>query len=1017
MKLKEINSNGVERYKYTWKIFYAVMMLFCLPSIGLAQTRVITGLVFDENSNEPLIGASVSVQGTSNGVITGMDGTFSLKAQSQDVIQVSYVGYRTVKKTVGNNSHLRIGLAEDVNKLDEVVTIGYSAQKKINLTGAVATVDIEQLEGKPVFSVTEALQGTTPGLIITQPTSKPGSTLNVNIRGLNTLNDNNPLVLIDGVEGDMHLLNTSDIEQISILKDASASIYGSRGANGVILITTKKGAPKKSSINYEFRYGWNTPTGLPDLADSWVYAELRNEALINSGLAPEFTADQIAAFKNGTAPNCKWIDHIYKNNAPMQTHSISLTGGENKTTYYLSAAYGNQESLFVNNDNFGAKRFNVRLNLSHEFNKRLKFSVNTFYNRRETRSTAYWEEWIIEQSVRTPPIYEIKIGDEIQYPQSYAHNPLGRLEKGGYNLSSYDEVGGVINGEWNIFDKLTLKASAGTNINNTRSHTNRHAIIEESSTDISWQMCESAGRTYRLTTNVFLDYQRQFGKHSFDVMAGFAYEGNHDSSIYTDRGADGTKIPEAGYDVLGGEVVGSETLRMTNSGGAGDDALYSVVGRATYNYDDRYLVDFNIRNDHSSKFKKGRRSGVFPSLLLGWRMSEEKFYQDSQLSSILPSAKLRASIGMLGNDRIGRYSYQSVISTSPSGYMFGDRPVMTLGYGTANEMLKWEITRMINVGVDLGFLDNRLNVTFDYFFNRTKDILLQLPTPTTYGGGDPNQNAGIVSTKGWELNVNYRFNTGEVHHKLAANVSDSRNKVVSLRGEEKISNINILREGSPIWAYYAYKADGLFQNEEEIFESATPSFNVKPGDIKFVDKNGDGSITPENDKFVLGTRDPRYTFGFNYNVEWKGLDFAIFLQGVAKRTAWLRGEAVEAFHNNNTGPVLNRHIDRWTPTNPNASYPRLTATIAEAANNYQNSTFWLQNAAYLRVKNIQLGYTFPHHIVKKFFAQHLRVFASVQNPFTFSKMLDTGWDPEFGEGSGRTYPVTKTFAIGVDLKF
>jgi TonB-linked SusC/RagA family outer membrane protein len=932
-----------------------------------------------------------------------------------DVLLISFIGYASQEISVGTKRNILVRLKEKLTALDEIVVVGYGSQKKINLTGAVGTVDLRDIEGKPSVNIVEALQGTIPGLIITQSTSKPGNRPGVNIRGLNTLNDNNPLIIIDGIQGDIQNINQSDIEQISVLKDASAAIYGSRASNGVILITTKQGSSQKNEVRYESQFGWQQATELPAIINPWEYAELRNEALINSGRAPEFTADQIANYRYGDGSNTKWIEAIYKPTAPMQSHSISMNGGNSATTYLLSAGYLDQKSLF-RGDNFGLKRYNFRLNIAHQLSERFKFSATTYFTRNENRTTSYWEEWIIEQATRTPSIYNMKEGNEYMYPAGTSANPLARLEKGGYSLSTQDDINGTIRGEFKIINGLTLVGMGGVRITGNRTHENRIAIAEKTSNDLSNFMSESYGRTNDITVNVLLNYEKSFGKHSIAAFGGYAYEGNSINSFYTDRSAPEKDVPYNGDDVFGDSVLGDAVFRIPNSGGASNWALYSAIGRISYNFGDRYLLDFNIRNDISSKFAKGNRSGVFPSLSAAWRVSQENFY--GSFTKYVPSLKLRTSWGLLGNNRIDNYQYLSRITVN-QGYTFGGLPASTAWYSAANEYIGWETTRMLNFGLDAGLLNNKLNVSFDYFNNMTYDILMNLPVPGTYGGGAPIQNAGKVKTQGWEFNLSYNFGTGQVNHYIHGNISDSWNKVISLKGTESVSGHDpqyILREGYPIWAYYAYRSDGFFQNQDEVNKGPQTSQGAKPGDIRYIDKNGDNAVTPDKDYFILGTRDPRYTFGFSYGFDWKGLDFSMFWQGVGKRNAWLRGEAVEAFHNGNTGPVFEFHKDRWTPENGNATYPRLTVG-SESANNALPSDFWIWNAAYLRLKNVQLGYTLPSNLTRKFFVKNLRVYTSLQNAFTFSKMKGTGWDPEYNEGTGRIFPVSRIYSMGLDIKF
>ena len=607
-----------------------------------------------------------------------------------------------------------------------------------------------------------------------------------------------------------------------------------------------------------------------------------------------------------------------------------------------------------------------------------------------------------------PPIYPIKNEDgSYNYPAGSNSNGLQRLEEGGYRQNVNDELLGTIQAEWEVYKGLKLIGSAGGRVWNNNLHENRKAF--EGTGDSENKLTEQFYRSKNITTNLMVTYNTKIGKHSIGGLLGYAYEGFSEKQFSTSRLTEDSK-----YDIFVGDLSGD---KVSNGGSASDWAIYSGFARATYNYDEKYLLEFNIRNDYSSYFAKGNRSGVFPSFSAGWRISEEKFW--SVLKPYVPSLKIRGSWGLVGNNRIGAYQYMQTVSVT-NGISFGDKLAQTATFASTNPDLKWETTRMANIGFELGLLNNDLNITFDCFNNRTKDILVNLPVPGLFGNGAPIQNAGKVETRGWELSVSYRLKTGPVVHNFAGNISDSFNEVIDTRGTEIIGGSDvqtIIKEGYPLYSYYAYRSDGFFQNEEECqkgphLEGITP----KPGDIRYLDKNGDGVIKPDDDRFIVGNDFPRYTFGFTYGLEYKGFDFSMMWQGVGKRNKWMRGESVEAFHNNNEGPVMDFHQDRRTPNNPDATYPRLTMG-AESANNAAKSDFWIQDAKYLRLKNAQIGYTFPQQWMKKLYVKNLRIFASVQNPLTFTKMKG-GWDPEYtGDGSGRSYPVARVYSFGLNVKF
>lgn len=695
--------------------------LVCLPMIA-QQTRMVSGIIKDE-FGEPLIGANVIDLSSKSGTIADMDGKFSLEVTSSSQLKFSYIGYKDLVISGKDlKQDMTVVLQSNTKMLDELVVVGYGTQKKVNLTGAVASVSSSDLEGKPVTNVVEALQGNTSGLVIQQSNSAPGSRPSINIRGLNTMNDTNPLILIDGIVGDIQNVNPSDIESISVLKDASSTaIYGSRASNGVILITTKKGSTSKNEVVYEMKYGWQSPTCLPKIVDSWVYAEMRNEALVNSGQPTAFTPEQIKYYRND-GPNCKWIEEIYKNSAPQQSHNLSFSGGKENTTFMVSLGYVDQSSMFKGPD-YGLQRYNARLNLTHKVSDRFNFSTTVAYARNEVKDHAYWTEWIIEQATRMPSIYPIKDENgEYTYPSGSNSNALARLEQGGYRQNSNDDLSATLNAELTIWDGLKLKGMIGGQLYNNKTHENRNAIDNNpASGDVENRMTEQFARTLNLTTNVMLTYDKKFGKHTIGGMIGYSYEGGSDKGFNTYRVTDSSD-----FDIM----VGTQTSNVGNSGSGSDWSIYSGFARLNYNYDEKYLFEANLRDDASSKFAKGNRSALFPSFSLGWRISEEKFFE--KIKDYVSSLKLRTSWGLVGNNRIGDYQYLSSVSVSPA-YNFGNTIVNGASFAAVNTDIKWETTAMFDLGVDIGLFNNTLNITADFFNNVTRDILIQLPVPGVFG--------------------------------------------------------------------------------------------------------------------------------------------------------------------------------------------------------------------------------------------------------------------------------------------
>jgi len=981
--------------------------------------RQVTGMVLDEE-RQPVPGVSVTVKGVaSGGTSTGSDGRFSLTVpEGAQTIVVNGVGFASQEIEVeASQTSVTAQLERTVANLDEVVVVAYGVQKKSNVSGAVTSVSGERLRDRPVANAVGALQGAAAGVTIQQNSSEPGSALSINVRGLGTLGDANPLVIVDGIASSIDNLNPNDIESISVLKDAASSaIYGARAANGVILVTTKRGAlDTRAKIDVSSMVGIQTPTNLPKPANSWEYAELRNEALLNSGLPAQFTPDQIQAFRDN-GPNESWIAALFRDEALQQNHNLSVSGGTAATSYFLSAGYMQQESQFKGPD-YGLKRYNARLNVRTTVNDRLQVGGIVAYNRSDNREHAYWTEWLIEPVTRMPPIYSI-VDENGNYALAGGSNgnSLARLEEGGRRLFSNDALSGNLHAELKIAKGFKLGGLFGGDLKNNFMDEFRKSIDYapyQGGGDNESSVTNQFSRTLLLNSQVTATYENAWGSHQLQALAGFSQEHNQYRISQIRR------IGIPGNDF--GVISNGTTTDDNNTYGTGEEwALTSLFGRVNYNYADRFLVEANFRYDGSSRFAKGNRFGFFPSVSGAWRLTNEPAFE--ALSSAFNELKLRASWGQLGNQNIGLYRYLNTVEQITPAYSFGNAPATGAFFEVANTGITWETSTMTNIGLDGAALKNRLTFSLEYFDKKTSDILLDLPVPDVFGGGSPTQNAGVVRNQGFEVTVGWRQRHGAFSHSLDINLSDTWNRVLDLRGQYYIygTDVNTLvREGDPINSYFAYKWDGFFQNAEEVAQGPHPSFasQVKPGDIRYRDQNGDG-IIDEQDRAVLGNPFPRYTFGATYSANWKGFDMSVFLQGVGKRSTWIRGEATEAFHNNNEGPVMDFHLDRWTPNNPNATYPRLTVG-SESANNAAKSDFWIEDAAYLRVKNLQVGYTLPERIAGRAGFSNCRLYFSGHNLLTFSR-LRAGNDPEVFNGqaqSGRVYPVARVYAIGLNFTY
>ena len=1004
------------------------------------------------SAGESLPGVTVLVKGTRQGQTTNADGSFALSVPAGSVLVFSSVGMLTREVAItGPVSDLAVRLEADVKALGEVVVVAYGTQQRANVTGAISTVAAPVLESRPVTSVAQALQGAAPNLIIQQNSAEPGSSLNLNIRGVGTLGNSSPLVVVDGIPGSLNALNPNDIESVTVLKDAaSAAIYGSRGANGVLLVTTKQGAlGQKPVISYNTLVGWQSPSFLRRPVSGLDYMQLKNEALTNSGQAPQFSPQQMRDFAANGGDQQWYLDAILKKQALQQNHNLSLSGSQGQTRYLLSLGYVKQNSVFKGDD-YNFNRINARLNLSTQVTERLRVGAIFAYAHAATREHPFDTQWIIGDAVRIPRIYPLQDaqGNYLAPPTS-GSNPLNRLLNGGLRTNNNDNGYANLNAEYELVKGLKLRGLVGGDLWNYRQDE-----FQKSLSYVTLDGSPSAGadgtnsiqnktqRTlltnYQATLNYALNLSE---KHAVQALVGYSSEHFVDERT----GIHLTNVPGNSFGVIsnGTTYAGiSDPDGGFHPGGTYGNrpewALNSVFGRVNYAFANKYLLEGSFRYDGSSRFSQDRRWGFFPSVSAGWRLLEEKFM--SGLQPTFSDLKLRGSIGQLGNQNIGLYRYLSTISLAPGAYSFGGQPVPGAYFNTANRDLTWETSTMGNVGLDVGLFQNALTFSADYFDKRTRDILIDLPVAGTFGAGAPTQNAARVRNQGWEVALTYRQRTARgYNHSLTLNLGDSRNTVTDTKGLDFIKGgdtQNIIREGYPIGSYYGYHSAGIYQTPEEVTAGPKPDFvapgTVRPGDIRYVDRNGDGKIN-QDDRFVLGNPFPRYTFGATYAADYKGFDLLVFVQGVGKRSLYLRGEAVEAFHNN-WDNVYEQHLDRWTPTNPGGSYPRLTIGTA-SSNNNAVSDYWLRDATYARLKNVQLGYTLPADFTRKAGIQRLRIYASAQDLLTISRMRKYGFDPEITEfnesvgagvtnnsldgkvSSGRVYPSVRVVAVGLDISF
>ena len=1005
-----------------------------------------SGVVID-SAGEPVIGAGVVIEGSTNGTITDVDGRWELVVPSTTTkIVISSLGYKEQVVAAGSASARTVTLHEDSQMLQETVVVGYGVQKKVNLTGAVAMVNSEEMNARPISSVASGLQGLLPGVTVVNSSSQPGqANTTIRVRGIGTIGNSNPLILIDGIEGDISSINPEDIESVSVLKDAASSaIYGARAANGVLLVTTKKLAAGKDAvtkINFSAYAGIQTPTRLPEMCDAIEFMTLDNEARKNVDTADAWLPEDFDKVRNNTDPNyfgnTDWIGQVIKKVAPQQNYSLSLNGTLGNSGYMLSYRYFDQSGLTVGNST-GETRHNLRFKINTKLIDRVTLSSNLGYTTTKVISpvsSLTSGGGAIYTAMRIAPNVPVRYTDGTWAYGGGNTNPVAILRDGGRAKTDADEL--------SIMEVVKVDILKGWDVSATYNVTSYNGLKDilkktitfnnpEDGSTYSYQSPNSIKNIdYRHNQQTFIlqtNFDLNFGKHNVSGVVGMSQEWYTSRSFEASR----TKLITEQDPTLN---LG-DPQTMSNASSYSSWAIRSGFGRVSYNWNERYLLEGNLRYDLSSRFHKSNRSGLFPSVSAGWRISEENFMAATR--TYLDNLKIRASWGMLGNQYVGssNYPYLSVLQAYTSGIsMIGANA--TTGYvqsTLSNPNLSWEKIKMLDLGFDLAMFSNRLTFSFDWYNKDTDGILLKLNYPAQLGAKPSEQNAGKVNNKGWEMDLNWRSQAGEFMYGIGFNLSDVKNKIVDLGGNAPdLSGNQIRMVGYPIDAFYGYIADGLMTPEDfKINNPETHTYNLpnipvilgnryQPGDIKYKDLSGpegvpDGRITPEYDRTVLGSSIPRYTYSVRGNLGWRGIDFSFVLQGVGKCSGYLEGSARHALQDMAAYPQK-VHLERYnvvTNPNPKASYPRLTYNTGFNQNTF--STFWLEDASYLRVKNVQLGYTFPDKWMKKARIDNFRVYASADNLFTFSKFF-YAYDPETPVSKGGYYPLVKTVVIGVNLTF
>jgi len=1012
----------MKQCKWIWLLLLAITSF----QFAQAQSKNVTGTVTDEKGN-PMPGVTVQVKGTSQGMQTDGSGAFGLQVNTAEATLIfSMMGYTQQEIATKVPAQLKVKLVETASDLNEVVVVGYGTQKKVNLTGALSVVKGEDMAKRMVASTSLALQGAAPGITVTQQSGAPGADAGtIRIRGISSMyGGNNPLVLIDNVEMSLDAIDANNIESITVLKDAAAaSIYGSRAANGVILVTTKRGTLQPLSVEYNGYASWQNATNLPNKVSALEHMQMYDVALKNVGKPAAFEK-AIEDYKtlgpdNFSRFNTDWKKLVLTNSGLMHNHNVSLRMGTDKIRVYASGALLNQEGLTANTD---FRRTDFRFNTDINLAKNLTASMDLVMNKSERNWPGIATPgFLIRQMIGLPGYVAGKF-DTGEYGEGWANrNPAALAEASGFsrNITNTQVLTGTLN--YKPIPGMELLATYSSNSINLHSK-NMQKQYDVYAGDVTTNtlklmtrypgdnlLNESRGETKQSIFRAQGSYEKKLSQHTVKVLGGFSAEEFLDDNMSaTRRNFNNPDMPYLGV---------GDANTMSNNGIAQEWAMLSFYSRINYNYKDKYLFEVNGRWDASSRYAAGNRWGFFPSVSAGWRMSQESFW--SGIAPIINDAKLRASYGKLGTQGLENF-YPTVSAYNPKYDYFFNNTVNS-GYAVtdaSNPFLQWEEAKQFDAGLDLSFLNSRLSLSADYYQRRTGNTMQRLPIPILVGLNPPFVNVGAMENKGWELALGWRDRVGEVSYGAQFVLSDVRNKLLNLNGLDYMEGLTIKREGYPIDAYYGYIAEGLFQSQDEIDKAPTHYTNTKPGDIRYKDVSGpdgvpDGKIDAF-DQVVMGNNIPRYEYSLNLNAGWKGFDLTAFFQGVGKRDNYLSGNGAWAFFSSEfQGTAYEQHKDYWTPDNPNASYPRLTVDID---NNQKNSTYWMRSGAYLRLKNVVLGYTLPESILKRAKIKSWRFYVSGQNLFTADNFYP-GFDPEIRNSTGDFYPIMKTYTVGMNIKF
>jgi TonB-linked SusC/RagA family outer membrane protein len=1008
--------------------FLLLILLTMGWATSVAQSITLKGKISDDETGEAVVGANIAVKGTSKGTSTDASGNFSLAVDQGATLIVSSIGYDN-NEVVASSENLTIRLKPNNRTLNEVVVVGYGVQKKANLTGAVTQLKSADLLKRQVGTTSNLLQGLAPGVSVFQGSGKPGAdSPTIRIRGTGSIfSSQAPLILVDGVVSSLDNLDANAIESITVLKDAaSTAIYGSRAANGVVLVKTKRGGTGGIKVSYNAFVTKQEATNIPEKVSAVEHMELSNVAQRNQTGNPNafvFAQSLIDKYKTTAPDNLEvfdndWVKLLLTNSGIMQNHNITVDAGSEKASLFASVSYLNQQGLIPNNS---FNRFDLRLNPDIRFNDKLRLTSVLFYNQSTRIEPAGGTpEFIIRQAIGLPATGPAKFGDGMygDAGQSNRRNPLGQAESSGLLTVTTPSFMGKASFIYTPIKALEIEASAAREQwypNNKRFQKNYNVYapnVANKSYDLvapypgTNALSESYSTNYRTTFLAQATYTYRDTKNEAKFLLG----GQTEEGITRTLGASRSDFinEELPYLSLGG-------ANRDNSGGANEYALAGFYGRLNYAFQDKYLLEVNGRYDGSSRFSQAldKQWGFFPSASAGWVFSNEKFF--SGLSSVVSFAKVRASYGTLGNQGVPElYPFAGTYSSGNDYYFNNTINNQGLALTDAiNAGTTWEKSTQFDVGVDFQLFKG-LSITADYYVRNISNILMRRPIPGYVGLNPALLNLGKMENRGWEVTATYRNRIGGLRYDVTGVLSDVTNKVTELPGVPYIDE-GLLRsaEGYALRSYFGYQAVGYFQSKEDIAASPTHFFTANPGDIKYADINGDGKVDA-NDRTFIGNNFPRYEYSINANFSYGLFDLNLFGQGVGKKQNYISGTGAWPFFAGDFIPsLLAMHKDYWTPENPNAEFPRLLPAIGV---NGSNSSFWVKNSAYFRLKNVNLGIRVPETFTRKLGVGSARFYVSGQNLFTITKFWK-GFDPEINNNTAEFYPLMKTYTVGLNLKF